>query len=351
MSKGEKLISIIIPIYNAEKYLEKCISSILNQTYSNLEIILINDGSKDRSLDMCKEYAKNDKRIIVIDKENEGVSIARNEGIEIANGDWISFIDADDWINMDMFEKLIYIGNGEIFDVIMCNCYINKENDEIINSSLSNYDLCYCKKEINILQQKFLCKGINEYKPYVWGIGTPWCKLYKSSLIKENNIRFVPGLTRNEDGLFNLYVFEYSNKILYTPEAYYHYRVLSNSLSHGKQKDIISNTEKNLFELKRFAKDFNKDEIFINGVYSRIITSTQLYLKDYYFYDVSFNTYFHKKKELIKLMETELYLEGVKKVKYYTMSFSEKIYSFCFKHKLILCLLLLVKLREKFKNK
>lgn len=350
MNKNEKLVSIIVPIYNAEKYLEKCISSIINQTYSNLEIILINDGSKDKSIDICNKYAKMDNRIIVIDKENEGVSIARNKGIQIANGEWISFIDADDWIEPNMYEVMLSKSKNKELDVVICNCYINKNNNEVKNSFLTLNDTFYNKEEINVFQRKFLCKGIKKYKPYVWGIGAPWCKLYRSKLIKENDIKFVPGLTRNEDGLFNLYIFEYAKKLLYVSECLYHYRILSSSLSHGKQENIVKNTEKNLDELIKFADKFNKDEIFVNGVYSRIITSTQQYLQYLFFYDINIKSYKKKKKEILNLMKQDRYHTACKKFSYSTMTFFEKIYCFCFKHKLILSLLLLVKSRQFIKK-
>lgn len=350
MKKDEDLISIIIPVYNAEKYLEKCIDSIIKQTYSSLEIILINDGSSDRSLQICNRYLKYDKRIMVINKKNEGVSIARNKGIEIAKGKWISFIDADDWIEPEMYENMISKSKNEELDVVICNCYINKGNNEEKNKFLSSQDRIYNKDDIIIFQQKFLCKGIKKYKPYVWGIGAPWCKLYSSKLLKDNNIRFVPGLTRNEDGLFNLYVFEYARKLLYIPQCLYHYRILSNSLSHGKQLNIIENTERNLNELMKFAKKFNKDEIFINGVYSRIITSTQQYLQYLFFYDINILEYNKRKKELLQLMRKDIYFNACKKFEYKTMKFTEKIYCFCFKHKLIFSLFLLVKIREVIKR-
>ena len=350
MSKNKNLVSVIVPIYNAEKYLDKCISSIINQTYSNLEIILINDGSKDNSLYICNKYAKNDNRIIIIDKENEGVSISRNKGIEISSGEWISFIDADDWLEPNMYEVMLSKCKNEELDVIVCNCYINN-NNEVKNSFLTLDDTFYNKEEINVLQKKFLCKGIKKYKPYVWGMGAPWCKLYKSRLIRENDIKFVPGLTRNEDGLFNLYILEYAQKLLYIPKCLYHYRVLSNSLSHGKQENIIKNTEKNIDELIKFADKFNKDKIFVNGVYTRVITSTQQYLQYLFFYDINIKTYKKRKKQILNLMKKDRYDIACQKFNYSTMTFFEKIYCFCFKHKLILILLLLVKSREFIKNK
>ena len=101
------LISVVVPVYNAEKYLDKCIQSIINQKYSNLEIILVDDGSKDNSLELCKKYAESDKRIKVIHKENEGVSTARNSGIEVASGDFIAFIDSDDYIDENMYFNMM----------------------------------------------------------------------------------------------------------------------------------------------------------------------------------------------------------------------------------------------------
>ena len=98
MDEKKELVSIVVPVYNCENYIERCIKSLLEQTYKNIEIILINDGSKDRSLDICKKYSNIDKRIVIIDKKNEGVSKARNTGIKKSNGKFISFVDADDLI-------------------------------------------------------------------------------------------------------------------------------------------------------------------------------------------------------------------------------------------------------------
>lgn len=117
----EHLISVIVPIYCVEKYLNKCVESIVNQTYSNLEIILVDDGSPDRCPKICDEWAKKDSRIKVIHKENGGMSDARNAGLEIASGDYIAFIDSDDWIEQDMFAILINTLNKNNCDIAICN--------------------------------------------------------------------------------------------------------------------------------------------------------------------------------------------------------------------------------------
>ena len=114
------MISIIIPIYNVEKYLSKCIESLVGQTYKDIEIILINDGSPDHCLSICEQYSKKDNRIIVIDQENKGVSAARNAGLKMAKGEYIGFVDPDDWIAVDMYEGLHSVIKQSDVDMVIC---------------------------------------------------------------------------------------------------------------------------------------------------------------------------------------------------------------------------------------
>ena len=114
-------ISIIVPVYNGEDYLEKCVDSIVDQTEKNIEIILVDNGSEDRSPKICDAYAEKDNRIKVIHQPNNGVSFARNSGIEVAKGDFIGFVDADDWIDSEMFERLIALAEQNTADVVMCD--------------------------------------------------------------------------------------------------------------------------------------------------------------------------------------------------------------------------------------
>ena len=205
-----EIISVVVPIYNASKFLNKCLKSILDQTYEELEIILVNDGSTDNSLEICNSYAKTDKRIKVIDKENGGVSSARNRGIEEATGKYIVFIDADDYIEKTMFEVL----SDDLFkyDVDMTMCVYKKVD--------INGNILFASKELK--EKYFDDKTFKHYLFMPDYYREILCnKLFKLDIIKNNNIRFREDIHLNENIVFILdfayfarkYVFD--NQILY----------------------------------------------------------------------------------------------------------------------------------------
>ena len=176
------LVSIIVPVYNAAKYLNRCLNSVVNQTYSNLEIILINDGSTDASLNICKEYAENDKRIILVDKINEGVSIARNTGIKESSGDFIAFLDADDWIAPNYIEQLMKPFENENIDISVCDYQIC---NEFTSSSVeSDYPYRYEDAKKYMLEKQ---------KKGNFSIIVPWGKIFKAKIVA--GIFFPPKLS------------------------------------------------------------------------------------------------------------------------------------------------------------
>lgn len=187
-------ISIIIPVYNAESTIEKCINSIQNQKYGNWEIILINDGSTDGSLECCKKLEMSDCRIKVIDKSNGGVSSARNFGLELAEGDWITFIDSDDYVENDFFSHC----KSEYADLLICD-YKRKAKDSIKHVKFENefIDLTASSDKLTdiISSEVFLC---------------PWTKFFRRSIIEKFKIRFDPEIKWAEDRLF---VYEYLSHI------------------------------------------------------------------------------------------------------------------------------------------
>lgn len=189
------MVSVIVPVYNVENVLHYCIDSILNQSYTDFELLLIDDGSTDRSGDICEKYAVKDTRIRVVHKENGGVSSARNFGIDNANGEYICFVDSDDYLEPDYLEILLAV-KQEYPDSHNIWCGFNVVSDyektvTQINVDSSDDISVYTINRFMVLYQK-------------WLIQQPWNKLYSTGLIKENNICFQEDLSLGEDILFNL---------------------------------------------------------------------------------------------------------------------------------------------------
>lgn len=245
---GNDLISIIIPVYKVEEYLEKCIESVLKQTYTNLQIILVDDGSPDNCGKICDEYAKKDPRIEVIHKVNGGLSDARNVGIAQAKGKYIGFVDSDDYIKEDMYEILINLIKEYDADVSICNLYDVIDGKEYIRNNengIQEYG------RLEILKEVLLDKNIQSYA---------WNKLYKKELFDE--IKYPIG-KKYEDIGTTFYVFEKCNKIVVTSKPEYYYLKRSDSLVNNVTEstvldytDIIIQrylyTQKNIEELRKY---------------------------------------------------------------------------------------------------
>lgn len=178
-----KKISIIIPVYNTEKYIKKCIDSIINQTLKEIEIIILNDGSSDACNDIIENY--DDSRIVYINKDNEGISITRNKGIELANGEFITFVDSDDYIDITFCEKMYNKAIKDKCDVVICD-YYNKDDNLYTKKSIYNFNDTKLKDNPAIINEVNL---------------GPCNKIYKSTLITDNNIKF-PENIKYEDAPF-----------------------------------------------------------------------------------------------------------------------------------------------------
>lgn len=210
------LISVIVPIYNVEKYLARCVDSIVNQTYKNLEIILVDDGSPDRCPQMCDDYAKKDSRIKVVHKKNGGLSDARNAGMAVATGEYISFIDSDDYVSDDFFECLLDVMNKENSDIAECSVvkfYEDNRFDEFSDDlSVKTYDT---QDAMSALIAE------NPFHQHVWN------KLYKTELVKD--IPYAVGKL-NEDEFWTYRVFGRANKVARINKTMYYYFQRSSSI-------------------------------------------------------------------------------------------------------------------------
>ncbi len=220
MSENYK-ISVIVPVYNVEKYINNTVNSIINQTYKNLEIILVDDGSPDRSPEICDEFAEKDSRIKVIHKENGGVSSARNAGLDIASGDYIAFVDGDDYIDHDMYE--IMLGHITEYGADAAACGIVRENADAPNEPWGSVNA-----EIEIVDKQTLLKMVGQASGLL--PVSPCNKLFSKSVI--GNLRFDTRFRYAEDVLFNYFVSKNVNKMVIQNVTRYHYVSNSNSASH-----------------------------------------------------------------------------------------------------------------------
>ena len=224
------MISVIVPVYNVEKYLEKCIDSVINQSYQELEIILVDDGSTDSSGIICNQYAEKDKRIKVIHQENRGQSCARNVGLKLATGNFITFVDSDDTIEINMFEKLIEIENKTGCDLVICGHRTVQEGEELKHTNETFYTELL---DINALWEEVFGKLNNAV----------WNKLYKKELLK--GVYFPLELAHGEDLIFNLKYLEQCEFGAINRQPYYNYlkredSVTTSSFSEKKLLEIVS---------------------------------------------------------------------------------------------------------------
>jgi glycosyltransferase involved in cell wall biosynthesis len=204
-------ISVVIPVYNVEKYLQRCVESILNQTFQDFEIILVNDGSKDHSGAICDEYAKKDNRIKVIHKKNARVSAARNDGIKMAKGKYISFIDSDDWIEPDMYQNMIQKAEELYLDIIMCDYKKKSKDYEEKRSQLIRAGY-YSKDQIK--NELFPCLIMFEHLEYPPTISN-WVCLFNLNFIKTNHLYYDEEIHYDEDSIFG-------SKVMFNASSFYY---------------------------------------------------------------------------------------------------------------------------------
>ena len=227
---SQPLVSIIIPIYKVEPYLRRCLDSVINQTYTNLEIILVDDGSPDNCPQICDEYAAKDKRIIVIHKENGGLSDARNAGLDICKGEYISFVDSDDWVDEKYIEILQNLSIKENADITIGENIQTVRNEKIINKAYSTK--IYSSKEalFHLFRKNHIAFVVS------------WGKLYKRNLF--DTLRFPVGKF-HEDEYTTFILFYNTTKIVYTSQKIYYYYQRANSIISSRHPwDILEFLEK-----------------------------------------------------------------------------------------------------------
>lgn len=242
--KSRAKVSILVPIYNVEKYLEQCLDSLVNQTLQDIEIICLNDGSTDNSPSIIKKYAKDDSRIIVINKENSGYGDSMNKGLKKATGEYIGIVESDDYIELNAFERLYDLASRFDADVVRGNYFHFKGGE--------NEKYCYVdSRDTNRIVDPASRTWIFYQAPAIWSA------IYKRDFIKKNNISFLPtpGASYQDTG-FNFKVWATTHKAVFTDEAFLHYR-LDNESSSVNNPGKIFNVCKEYAEIEKYLRDNN----------------------------------------------------------------------------------------------
>lgn len=248
-----KKISIIVPVYNTENYLDRCLKSIMNQSLKEIEIIVVNDCSPDNSLEIIKENMKIDKRIILINKcENEGLASARNSGLKISSGEYILHIDSDDWIEKDYLKDMYEIALQSNADMVITDFYIDYENVKIF------YQIDQYEETGVLLENKKVIENlsIGEKRsfPCIWN------KLVKKEVYIKNNIQFPEGISIGEDLATTTFLLYFSKNIVKLKRAYLHYIQNPNSMTKEYKYSALTDIYFVLNKIERFFKDKNYDE-------------------------------------------------------------------------------------------
>lgn len=264
-------VSVIIPVYNSGQYLKECLDSLLNQTLREIEIICINDGSTDNSLDILTEFAKMDERIIVINKNNEGQSVARNMGLEIAKGEFLGFVDSDDWIDLDYFEKLYNAAKKHNTDMACAGFKRCRRNRKSIKKSYEAELIC------TTTDDKVRLDNLPKDN-YIWN------KIYRRDSWEKANIKF-EAHRYFEDMAIIIKILHKLGKMVTVPDIYYNYRVNPNSTVAQKTPKRARDLAWAQNELAKYAKENNiqidMSNVLLKRAYFKVFNLT--WLKAYYY--------------------------------------------------------------------
>lgn len=329
----EKLVSIIVPIYNSQVTLPRLFQSIVEQQYQKIEVILVNDGSTDDSLALCQEFAQKDSRIRIIDNLNRGVSQSRNDGLSVAQGEYVTFIDADDWFDTTYISGMVKAANRSGAAIVVTNCVVHYTKHAVANNFLEGESRVLVGKQKNGLLYQLVGKKIAGYYPPIVAVGVPWGKLYRRQFLVKNALSFSRDMKRMEDNIFNLYAFELANKIYYHAKREYHYDCTNASASSSYSRDILAQFSLYFTRTKEFLRKYHKEEKMLKALEMKELTSFNTFLGQYFF-NVNYpGTKYQARQELKQVLRLEPYCTALKNIDYSYLKNSEKIFVFLLKYR------------------
>ncbi|MFN7250048.1 MAG: glycosyltransferase [Anaerobacillus sp.] len=272
-------VSIIVPIYNVDAYLDRCFESLLAQTLTEVEIIAVNDGSTDNSLEILEKYADKDARIKVINKENGGVSSARNTGLSLATGTYIGFVDPDDWVDEKMYEVMYNTAINQGSDIVMCS-YMREFGSHAKEKRFNLADqITYRDQEVQEILRRLVgpLKEEVAQPEFLDAWGTVWSKLYRREIIIDNYIKFTDlnVIGTNEDTLFNIQSFYNAEGFTFINQPFYHYwRANSTSVTTGYKPELMEKWASLYRIIENFIREKNLNNDFQLALNNRISMNT-----------------------------------------------------------------------------
>lgn len=304
-------ISVIVPVYNTEeKYLRQCIESIVEQEYKDIELILVDDGSTNGAAEVCDRYAEKYDRIQVIHQENQGVSAARNHGMERAEGEWLAFVDADDWLEKNNFSLVMERIEGKPPDMVVWNMYMNYPETQKICKN--HKESVYLEgNDLNRMRLRMLRMiPIDRDEKNIVTIGYPFCHLYRREIIQRESVKFDPQFKQGEDKLFNYQYCTAIHNMMYLNYPLYHYRQYDESVSQRFFAEHIDNTTRILGRYCEIEPRIMTDKQYKDAYNIRTSYLAWWLIRKYYLHKDSIVK--NPLKEYKQMMRSKPYKDAVK---------------------------------------
>lgn len=339
-------VSFIIPFYNAEKYLERCLQSLMAIKSANVEFLFIDDGSKDHGKAIILKYQKTDNRIKVYSQENQGVSVARNLGIQKAKGDWITFIDSDDTIEAKLYDKVMECLRKDIELFLVGYDKVDENKIYSVKNKFSMDIHQYGRHDLQQIQYGIIdrdYKLFRQYRKQNIDFASPWGKFYRRNIIMENQILFPNGIALGEDRIFNYIYYSNVTTCLYCNDIMYHYYQNSNSTMHlfkiGIWKTVMCYIEK-------FAEVIGEDVIAKKCLWQLGVRQYLMILKSEFCNSNNKGMYFDRKKEALLVREMSIFSISFSNGSVWKLRISAIPVALCAKYKLFFLCNIMLKLKE-----
>lgn len=299
----EQTVSVIVPVYNCKDYLPKCIESILNQTYPQIQLVLVDDGSGDGSGEICDTFAAKDRRIQVIHQKNQGVSAARNAGLDAAAGNWVLFVDSDDYVEQDYCRRMLDASLQCDADVVIARPFSRSQPD------VQRYETA------QIEQLKQTCLAYDETK-FDYNIDGPWGKLFRHSLIEAHNIRFPETLARSEDAYYCATVYEHAANVCCLNWFGYVHVEREGSLCRRFTSDAPGMLERILIENQKWVQKYHPEEAdYEKALWYRALPGIDECEKTYFLHRANSDSLWEKMRCYSRFLNSGLVCHAIKTLK------------------------------------